>query len=391
MTNKHGLLDQHINFCKTDDEKLVIKLLLKGETSRKVAELSGKGKTSVLRIKERVKDRASLQGFSPENDMDKTAPDTHFVKGTSTLYKDGEKVLQWVRTDKKAEDQYKVMKEVVEALSENVRPAKPITFKEKDLNESLINVYTITDFHYGMFAWGEETGEDWDLDIAESTLVNWFASAIKQSPDSETAILANIGDFLHWDGMEAKTPTHGHTLDADTRFQKLVRSVINSLRIITEMLLEKHKHVHIVHATGNHDLASSVWLRELFSAYYSNDPRVTVETSPDVYYAYEFGQTSLFWHHGHKRGVGNVSAVFAAKFREIFGRTKYSYAHLGHRHSVDVKENSLMIVEQHQTLAAPDAHASEGGWVSLRSAQCITYHKNYGEVSRVRITPEMLK
>lgn len=382
---------EYLSFCKTDREAEIVSSYINTNSQRKTAEALSIGRTSVYRVLKNIKERASLQGYSPENDMLHTAPDTHFVKGTSTLYKDGKPSLQWVKTDKKSEDQYKVMSTLVDALKEDIKPCKKTKRISEKSNDKLLNVYTITDYHYGMLAWGEETGADWDLNKAENTLIQWFKASIDQSPDSETAILANIGDFLHWDGMESKTPTHGHILDADTRFQKLVRSVIKSLKTVTNFLLEKHDKVHIIHATGNHDLASSVWLRELFSLYYSEEPRVTVDTSPDVYYAYEFGLTSLFWHHGHKRGVGNISPVFTAKFREMFGRTKFSYAHLGHRHSVDVKENGLMIVEQHQTLAAPDAHASEGGWISLRSAQSITYHKDYGEVSRVRITPEMLK
>jgi len=49
-----------------------------------------------------------------------------------------------------------------------------------------------------------------------------------------------------------------------------------------------------------------------------------------------------------------------------------------------------MHVEQHQTLAAPDAYASRGGWMSGRSAKLITYHKEFGEIGRSAITPEML-
>ena len=83
--------------------------------------------------------------------------------------------------------------------------------------------------------------------------------------------------------------------------------------------------------------------------------------------------------------------MFAAKFREVFGRTRYAYAHLGHMHHVDVKETNLMIVEQHQTLAASDAYASRGGWMSGRSAQVITYSREHGEVGRVRINSKMLE
>jgi hypothetical protein len=75
----------------------------------------------------------------------------------------------------------------------------------------------------------------------------------------------------------------------------------------------------------------------------------------------------------------------------MFGRTKYAYAHTGHLHSIDVKENNLMIVEQHRTLAAPDAYAARGGWISGRDAKVITYHKEFGEVSRITINSDMLK
>ncbi|CBY88559.1 hypothetical protein [Pantoea phage LIMEzero] len=49
-----------------------------------------------------------------------------------------------------------------------------------------------------------------------------------------------------------------------------------------------------------------------------------------------------------------------------------------------------MIVEQHQTLAAKDAYASRGGWLSKRSASVITYHCEHGEVARLTISPDML-
>lgn len=49
-----------------------------------------------------------------------------------------------------------------------------------------------------------------------------------------------------------------------------------------------------------------------------------------------------------------------------------------------------MIVERHRTLAAPDAYASKGGWVSGRDAKVITYSKRFGEVSRITINPEMV-
>lgn len=131
-------------------------------------------------------------------------------------------------------------------------------------------------------------------------------------------------------------------------------------------------------------------LREWFSAVYENEPRITVDTTADSYYCVEHGMTSLFFHHGHKRKVENVDDVFAAKFRDVFGRTKYSYAHVGHLHSNAMLETPLMQVERHRTLAAPDAYAAKGGWVSGRDAKVITYHRQFGEFERMIISPAMV-
>jgi hypothetical protein len=164
---------------------------------------------------------------------------------------------------------------------------------------------------------------------------------------------------------------------------------IRALRRVVGLMLQRHELVHIVMAEGNHDPASSVWLREMFAALYEDEPRVTVDQSPDPYYAYEFGKTAIFLHHGHKRSAKRVDEVFAAKFKPLFGRTAHAYAHTGHLHQASMYESNLMTVEGHRTLASPDAYSARGGWVSGRSASVITYHWEHGEVGRVTISPEM--
>src|SRR5690606_16900785 len=226
---------------------------------------------------------------------------------------------------------------------------------------------------------------------AEDTLVGWFGAAIAQAPDSHTGVFAQLGDLLHWDGIQAVTPTSGHVLDADTRFQKLVRVAISVIRRVTAMLLQKHERVVLLMAEGNHDLASSAWLRELFAALYADEPRIEVITRPDPYYCIEHGRTSLFFHHGHKKRMDSLETVFIAKFREAFGRTKHSYAHTGHLHHNVLRETNTMQIEQHRTLAAPDSHASRGGWMSGRDAKVITYHAEHGEVGRIIVSADMLK
>lgn len=385
-------IDEGLRQFATPVQARYMDAIAEAGSMRGAARLLGCGKNLVADSMIRLKKEAARRGHSPEHDMQQTVPDGYMVKGVSTYYnKDGVPSGQWVKSGIDGERQREIMQAAFAAMVDELPRLPRAKYAGKVGNDDLLNCFVVTDFHMGALSWAPETGASWDIDLAEQTLVAWFERAIEQSPNAKTAVLAQISDLLHWDGFDAVTPASKHLLDADTRFPKLVRVAIRVLRRIIGMLLAKHEKLHIIMADANHDPVSQVWLREWIAVIYEDEPRVTVDTSPSPYNAYEFGKVALFVHHGHKRKVTNVSEVFAAQFREMFGRTKHAYAHTGHLHHIDVKENNLMIVEQHRTLAAPDAYAARGGWVTGRDAKVITYHREYGEVGRITISFDMLK
>ena len=313
------------------------------------------------------------------------------VIGMSTMVKTEEGHPQWIKTKEDKEAAEEELQAIREAFASSLARAKPVKRNKLCGPDELLNLHILTDFHLSQYSWREESGEDWDMAIAEQLLLDWFAYAIKRAPPAQTGILAQLGDLLHVDGLEALTPTGKNLLDADSRFQKVVRVAIRLIRAVVTMMLKKYDHVHMLMADANHDPASSAWMREVFYAFYEDDPRITVDRSPDTYYCYEHGKTSLFFHHGHRRKPTNIDDVFTAKFREVFGRTKHSYAHMGHMHHKQALETNLMLVEQHRTMAAKDAYASSRGWMAGRSAPVITYHKEYGEIGRLEVTPKMVQ
>ena len=383
-------VDQKLREWATPRQLQVIDAIEKHGSHRAAAAALGMAHGSVGDSIAGLKKRAARMGYAPEFDMTRPVPDGFFLRGTSTYFnKDGKVAGQWVKNQIDHDKQREIFQAACDAFCETIPRVRPRQAPAHG-NADLLNCFVITDFHLGMLSHREETGADWDIKIAENMIIRWFEQAIMQSPNAETAVFAQLSDFLHTDSIEALTPASKNVLDVDSRFHKVVRTAIRILRTVIDMLLAKHKRVHIVMADANHDPVSQIWMREWFSALYENEPRITVDRSPSPYNAYEFGKTALFFHHGHKRRVTNVSEVFAAQFREMFGRTKYAYAHTGHLHSIDVKENNLMVVEQHRTLAAPDAYAARGGWLAGREAQVITYHAEFGEVSRVRINSNML-
>ena len=388
-----------LDYCKSDKEKQTFKLLSEGKTQNQIAQKVDVHPRTVRKIKKRVMDRAATKGFSPEYDIRHKIPDNLILKGTSTLYKKDEngntiKALEWIKTNQDAQNMVEVMQGVLDALREDI-PQNPnnVSSKPKSLNSDLLNLHIIADYHLGMFAWHELNGEDgdWTTAKAEKFIVEWFRQSIEQAPNAEIGLLCNLGDFFTSDSTDPVTPASKHLLDVDVKFQQMIRIGTRVLRQVVEMMREKYEKVYFYNVAGNHDFSSTMWLKEFFYQFYENCDDVIVDRSGDIYHAFQHGDVSLFFHHGHKKNVANVADVFAAKFRDMFGRTKFSYAHTGHFHHNAQKENNLMNVEQHRTMIPTDAYASNGGYLSGRSAYVITYHQKYGEVARINIGARMVE
>lgn len=379
-----------LDYCETDRQKQAIEAYERlGSASKAAIELNC-NRRGIDKMIKRIKRLAALQGYSPDHDMTRTVPDGFTVKGVSTYYnKDGKPTGQWVKSRADDDRRAEIIKEAFAAMAEELPRLEPIRYVGIG-NDALLNQYTITDFHLGMLAWHKEGGADWDIKIAEKTLIDCFKYMVQSSPNAKTGFICQLGDFLHSDGLMPVTPTSGHVLDQDGRFSKIVQSAIKLLRGVVDIALTKHEQVYVLMAEGNHDLASSIWLRVMFQALYENEPRVTVIDSELPYYTHRHGNTMLAFHHGHLSRNDSLPLLFASQYPEIWGATKKRYCHTGHRHHVEEKEHSGMTVIQHATLAARDAYAARGGWISERQAQSITYHSEFGKVATNTVTPEMI-
>jgi len=338
-----------------------------------------------------VKRKAAKFGYAPEHDFTRPVPDGYVAKGVSTYYNaEGKPAGQWVKASLSHEALVDAMREAVEGFKDEIPPVVSIVAPAAS-EEHLCNLYTFTDYHLGMLAWHKEGGSDWNISIAEQTIIAALAKMIDQSPKAHTAVINIQGDFLHTDGKTPVTPASKHVLDADSRFPKIRRAAIRIIRSLVTMSLQRHQEVHLIIAEGNHDEESAGWLADLFSVHYEEEPRVTVNDSVLPFYVLEWGNTMLGIHHGHKVKNESLPLLFAAQFPQAWGNTTRREIHCGHRHHRDEKEYNGVTVVQHPTLAARDAYAARGGWIADRAAWAITYHKKYGAVGRVMVTTEMLE
>lgn len=335
--------------------------------------------------------KAARHGLAPKHDWTHPVPPGFVAKGVSTYYdKDGKPRGQWVLGRADAAQQEQVVREVIASLMQSVPRVPPTPALDSASSPELCNLITLTDVHVGAYAWGEETGADWDLAIAERTVGGAVRHLVAAMPPADLCVIAQLGDFMHQDGLAAVTPTSGHNLDSDSRFSKVVAVAVRVLRTAVSDALARHSRVVLLVAEGNHDMAGSVWMRHMFTLLYADEPRVTVIDSELPYYVLQHGRVMLAWHHGHLKRVEQLPLLLAAQFPEVWGATKWRYGHTGHLHHKHEKEHSGVTIIQHPTIAARDAYAARGGWIANREMTGITYHAEFGQVARATVNPEML-
>lgn len=371
---------------KVSDEE--VKKALSTMSAREAAKHLGVGERTVWARKAKL----ARQGWSPEHDMTKTVPDGFHLKGTSTLYgEDGQPKLQWVKTSIDHERQRELFIQAAESMASELPKVKSIA-RPKETLPNLMAVYPIGDAHIGMRAWGEETqGADWDMSEAVRVQCGAMAALVDLAPPAESAVIINLGDWLHADNMEGMTSRSGHVMDLDGRYAKMIDVGIMVMRQCITSALKKHKQVRIINVVGNHDDTGALWMSVALRHTYENEPRVHIDKSPAAFHYIEHGKCLVGTHHGHTCRGERLPGVMAADQAEAWGRTQHRYWYLGHVHHQNVKEYAGVTVESFNTLTAKDAYSAFGGYRARQNMKCIVLHSEFGEVARHTVSPEMLR
>lgn len=379
---------RYLKYCQTDRQREVLSAVLVSDTISEAAKILGIARRNVHLILARIKTRAALKGFSPDEDLDRPVPPGFEVTGVST-YRDG----QWLKIRPERETEQENLLTVCRELAEEFRGSIPeIPYYRAPLTtrEDVVTAYPMGDPHIGMYAWAEEAGEKFNLEIAEQNLVSAADKLVSLAPESNVGLVINLGDYIHINDTSNKTPKSGHPLDVDGRLGEVLRCGVRTLCRIINRAAEKHKVVYVFSAYGNHDPTLTLLLQMILEAMYSENPRVKVEPSYQAFQYYQFGKVLLGITHGDKAKPDQLGQVMAADKPKEWGETRHRYWYCGHIHHTVTKEVPGCLVESFRTFAPRDNYAQSYGYRSRRDMKAIVLHKEHGEISRYTVTPEML-
>lgn len=387
------------NFCNDEKDMIIIGAMQSDpqKSHRELSEMLGIPRRTVSNRIKAVKSRAVKRGYSPDHDMTHHHPDGIKHKGTSSLYdKNGNLVLQWVKTSADAERQAEMIEEYARGFLTESEPVPYKRFKkpkgEAAPDFDRIPFFMIGDGHVGMMSECSQTGHSFDLETAETELVYALKKQIDRAPYTDRCTIVDVGDFSHAENMEGVTQHSGHALDMAGTFGAIIRRCATIMRQVIDYAATKYKHVDIIVNQGNHSRTNDLWMCVFLSHVYEKNTRIKVLNNENVFIPYRFGKNFIMFHHGDRCRGNRLIDVMKTDYPQDWGEARFRAIWLGHVHHRSVaKEHAGVTIESFNQLAPSDAYAHDGGWRSKSCLTCVVLHRHYGECERFTITADEVK
>lgn len=282
----------------------------------------------------------------------------------------------------------KVPKNVEEGVKIFLKQIQPYKYEkisyEKSADPYLLEI-SIWDHHFGKLAWGRETGENYDLKIAEQIYSDAAFELIEKSRgfDIEKIVLPIGQDFFHVDGP-ANTTTAGTPQDVDGRLAKIFATGQRSLINLIDLLMGIAP-VHILWVPGNHDWYTSWYLIKVLEAHYRHTKSVTVDSSEMPRKHIEYGVNLLGYTHGCDEKHASLPAIMAGQWPQQWARTTHREWKLGHFHKIKETHYTAaetidgVLVRILPSLTGTDSWHFKKGYVGgIRAAQAYLYSAKRG-------------
>lgn len=308
-------------------------------------------------------------------------PSGHVIKGVSSFVKDGEIHGQWIKTRVDEQDNQAHVLNAIRNLAAEWPSIPDAEAPPSYADDDLLCVYPMGDPHIGMLACRPETGEEFNLSIAERNLFAAVDHLALLAPPASRAIIATVGDTFHSDGL-SNTTTAGTRVDVDSRTFKMIDVGVRTFRRVIQRALLRHREVEVKIAPGNHDALISIMLRVALQQFFENEPRVHVDPSPEDFLWYRFGANLLGINHGYRAKADALMQAMAVDRAQDWGETRHRRMYTGHVHHETTKEVPGCTVDTLNTLASSDDWHRRQGYRSTRHMRMDIIHREFGLINR---------
>lgn len=341
---------------------------------------------SIKALRERV---ARLGGEALKEDIEGRIAPGFELKGYSQFTKTqlGEPI--WLKTRKAERDYWAGIESAISQVKPvdiSVLPTPP------EPQSDVVPWLQIGDAHIGMLASEAETGANFDISIAKREICAAMAALIDEAPPCERMVINDLGDGTHYETFKGITMGHGHQLDFDTRYWKMIEAYVEIMQFAVEYALEKKAQVvDMIFTPGNHSESNDSWIAVTMRALYGKSGRVNVLRNENTMIAYRMGNTLVLVNHGYKLKPEALARAMAQDYAVDWGETNFRYIDGGHVHHSQRKEMTGCVFESWNNLAPNDKHGHDGGWRSKQLMSLVLRSRKYGERGRRLMPAELVR
>jgi hypothetical protein len=282
----------------------------------------------------------------------------------------------------------KPVEKAIETVEKRLRTHKTVFPKRlnKNTGKYMLEV-SLFDAHFGKLCWEQETGDNFDLKIAEKIYQEAVEDLIAKTKgwDIESIIFPVGNDFFHINSPDNVTPTNKNPLDVDDRLPKVFETgFMATVKAIDYCLGVAPVDVYWI--PGNHDPETSYYLCRILKEHYRKSKDVDVDISPKTRKYVQYGVVCLMFAHSPKiNQKAGLPLIMAAEQPEMWGKAKHREIHTGHYHKateiqfVAGDTYGPVRVRVLPSLTGTDLWHYEQGYVkTMRAAEAYLWHKERG-------------
>jgi hypothetical protein len=201
-------------------------------------------------------------------------------------------VKVWLRKKTAEVEARNVVADLIEDAKKFAPKYPKISYPKR--SDGLVYEIDMADLHFGKLTWNEETGQDYDIEIAAAAARAAFGELLNYVRDLPVGkILLPLGnDFFNVNGAGEYT-VNGTRQVEDTRWQKTFREGRKLLVELIDMCTQAAP-VDVLIVPGNHDRERMFYAGDALECWYHGHQSVLVDNRAQLRKYYSFGRGGAF-------------------------------------------------------------------------------------------------
>lgn len=261
-------------------------------------------------------------------------------------------------------------------------PKFPKVTRNKSKNSYCL-VIDPADIHIGKLALAEETGDEYNNNIAVKRVLDGVQGILDKSQGFNIDRIVFIGgnDILHTDNPQRKT-TSGTPQDTDSMWYKNFMIAKQLYVDVLETLISVAD-VHFVFNPSNHDYTNGFFLAQLIETYFKNCKNITFDCSIAHRKYFTYHQNLIGTTHGDGAKQTDLPLLMAHESPE-WSKTKHRYIYTHHVHHKTAKDFIGVTVESLRSPSGTDSWHSRNGYTgAVKAVEGFIHCKENGQIARL--------